>query len=104
LLLFVFVVLLAGPCPCPCSCPCHCLCLVLTLFLSPFPLHVIAPALVLVIVFVTFKLLFSLYLQYLADVEEHLGETIPVVGSDLKVEANEFDGKVVYGEKRGKGL
>ncbi|XP_020905751.1 ATP-dependent RNA helicase DDX1 isoform X2 [Exaiptasia diaphana] len=42
-------------------------------------------------------------IQYLGDVEEHLGESIPVVSSNLKVTANEFDGKVVYGEKRGKG-
>lgn len=41
--------------------------------------------------------------QYLGDVEDHLGESIPVVSSELKVAANEFDGKVVYGEKRGKG-
>ncbi|KAK3707993.1 hypothetical protein QZH41_010740, partial [Actinostola sp. cb2023] len=40
--------------------------------------------------------------QYLRDAEEHLGETIPLVASDLKVASNEFDGKVVYGEKRTK--
>ncbi|KAA0201520.1 hypothetical protein HAZT_HAZT005408 [Hyalella azteca] len=38
--------------------------------------------------------------QYLADIEEHLGVTIQCVGSDLKVPVNEFDGKVVYGERR----
>ena len=38
--------------------------------------------------------------QFLADIEEHLGVTIPQAGLDLKVEANEFDGKVVYGQKR----
>ena len=38
--------------------------------------------------------------QYLADIEEHLGVTIPVTDRSIKVEANEFDGKVVYGEKR----
>ncbi|EDO47287.1 predicted protein [Nematostella vectensis] len=41
--------------------------------------------------------------QYLADVEDHLGETIPVIQPDMKVASNEFDGKVVYGAKRGKG-
>ena len=39
-------------------------------------------------------------LQYLADIEEHLGVTIDAVGTDVKVESNEFDGKVVYGQKR----
>lgn len=39
--------------------------------------------------------------QYLADIEEHLGVTIQCVGQDLKVPVNEFDGKVIYGEKRG---
>lgn len=39
-------------------------------------------------------------LQYLSDVEEHLGVTIPECGSDVKVPVNEFDGKVVYGAKR----
>ena len=38
--------------------------------------------------------------QYLMDIEEHLGVTIQTVGSDLRVPLNEFDGKVVYGEKR----
>lgn len=38
-------------------------------------------------------------LQYLADIEDHLTITIPHVGTDLKVPMNEFDGKVVYGEK-----
>jgi len=37
--------------------------------------------------------------QYLADIEEHLGITIPSVGADLKVPVNEFDGRVVYGER-----
>jgi ATP-dependent RNA helicase DDX1 len=39
--------------------------------------------------------------QFVADVEEHLGETITAVEKDMKVPINEFDGKVVYGEKRG---
>ena len=38
--------------------------------------------------------------QLLADIEEHLGVTIQQIGKDLKVAADEFDGKVVYGEKR----
>ena len=44
--------------------------------------------------------------QYLADVEEHLGETISVIPPNMKVPLNEFDGSVQYGEKRrrvGKG-
>lgn len=38
--------------------------------------------------------------QYLADIEDHLGVTIQAVDKDLKVAVDEFDGKVVYGEKR----
>ena len=38
--------------------------------------------------------------QYLTDVEEHLGVSIPETDCSMKVEASEFDGKVVYGEKR----
>ena len=38
--------------------------------------------------------------QLLADIEEHLGVTIQQVGLDIKVQADEFDGKVVYGAKR----
>lgn len=41
-------------------------------------------------------------IQYLTDVEEHLGVSIPECGSDMVVALNEFDGKVVYGAKRGK--
>lgn len=44
-------------------------------------------------------LLFCFSLQYLAEIEDHLTITIPQVGTDLKVPMNEFDGKVVYGEK-----
>ena len=36
----------------------------------------------------------------MADIEEHLGVTIQQIGKDMKVSASEFDGKVVYGEKR----
>jgi len=38
--------------------------------------------------------------QYLADIEEHLGVTIQQIGKDLNIQVDEFDGKVVYGEKR----
>ena len=38
--------------------------------------------------------------QYLIDVEEHLGVTVPETDCSMKVETNEFDGKVIYGEKR----
>ncbi|KAF2360260.1 hypothetical protein FHG87_008988 [Trinorchestia longiramus] len=38
--------------------------------------------------------------EFLAETEEHLGVTIQCVGSDLKIPVNEFDGKVVYGERR----
>ncbi|BHF69464.1 ATP-dependent RNA helicase ddx1 [Sparganum proliferum] len=37
--------------------------------------------------------------QLLGQIEEHLGVTIDAVGRELKVPANDFDGKVVYGEK-----
>lgn len=38
--------------------------------------------------------------QYLADIEEHLGVTIQQADTDMKVAADEFDGKVVYGQKK----
>ncbi|XP_063907941.1 ATP-dependent RNA helicase Ddx1 [Zophobas morio] len=38
--------------------------------------------------------------QYLADIEEHLNVTIQQIEPDLKVPHDEFDGKVVYGQKR----
>ena len=44
--------------------------------------------------------------RYLADVEEHLGETISVIQPNMKVPLNEFEGRIQYGEKRrrvGKG-
>ena len=41
--------------------------------------------------------------KMLGDVEEHLGVTIDQVGRDFKIQVNEFDGKVVYGEKQIKG-
>lgn len=36
----------------------------------------------------------------MADIEEHLNVTIQQVENDLKVAADDFDGKVVYGQKR----
>ena len=45
---------------------------------------------------------FLYFLQYLADVEEHLGVSIPECASDMIIPLNEFDGKVVYGAKRNK--
>ncbi|XP_011305079.1 ATP-dependent RNA helicase Ddx1 [Fopius arisanus] len=38
--------------------------------------------------------------QFLADIEDHLNITIQQIGPDLKVPMNEFDGKVIYGQKR----
>ena len=39
----------------------------------------------------------------MADIEEHLGVTIQQAAADMKVKADEFDGKVVYGEKKKEG-
>ena len=38
--------------------------------------------------------------QYIADIEEHLGVTVPEVSKTFEVPVNEFDGKVTYGERR----
>ena len=38
--------------------------------------------------------------QLLAEIEEHLGCTIAKVDEEFKIEVNEFDSKVVYGQKR----
>ncbi|KAF5287984.1 hypothetical protein FQA39_LY15566 [Lamprigera yunnana] len=38
--------------------------------------------------------------QYLADIEEHLIITIQQIETDMKVSSDQFDGKVVYGQKR----
>ncbi|XP_059622379.1 ATP-dependent RNA helicase Ddx1 [Phlebotomus argentipes] len=38
-------------------------------------------------------------MNYLAEIEDHLNITIPQVDKDMKVPVNDFDGKVVYGEK-----
>ncbi len=37
---------------------------------------------------------------YLDEIEEHLGCTISQIPESLEVPINEFDGKVIYGEKR----
>jgi len=47
-----------------------------------------------------FKNLFYITYQYLAEIEEHLGETITTVEPDMKIPTNEFDGKVMYGKRR----
>lgn len=36
----------------------------------------------------------------MADIEDHLNITIQQIESDMKVPTNEFDGKVVYGQRR----
>jgi len=41
--------------------------------------------------------------QLLGDIESHLKITIEQIGNNINVPVNEFDGKVTYGEKRGKG-
>lgn len=38
--------------------------------------------------------------MYLAEIEDHLNITIQQVERDMKVPSNEFDGKVVYGQKK----
>lgn len=38
--------------------------------------------------------------QFLSEIEEHLNITIQQIQPDMKVPVDEFDGKVVYGEKR----
>lgn len=39
-------------------------------------------------------------MQYLDDIEDHLGVTISQIPITLEIPVDEFDGKVVYGEKR----
>ncbi len=41
-----------------------------------------------------------LFSQLLADIEDHLNVTIQQVEADFNIPADEFDGKVVYGQKR----
>jgi ATP-dependent RNA helicase DDX1 len=43
---------------------------------------------------------FLSFFQLLADIEEHLKSTIQEIHEDFKIEVSEFDGKVVYGQKR----
>ncbi|XP_072387719.1 ATP-dependent RNA helicase Ddx1 [Diabrotica undecimpunctata] len=38
--------------------------------------------------------------QFIADIEEHLNITIQQIGPDMEVPQDEFEGKVIYGEKR----
>ncbi|XP_057653483.1 ATP-dependent RNA helicase Ddx1 [Diorhabda carinulata] len=38
--------------------------------------------------------------QFIADIEEHLNVTIQEIGPDMEVPQDEFEGKVIYGEKR----
>ena len=40
--------------------------------------------------------------QYLRDIEEHLGVTVPHVPASMAVPTPEYDGSVAYGQKRGK--
>ncbi|EPB78773.1 DEAD/DEAH box helicase [Ancylostoma ceylanicum] len=41
--------------------------------------------------------------QLLADIEEHLGQTIAIVDQAFQIPVDEFDGKIVYGAKRTNG-
>lgn len=38
--------------------------------------------------------------QYLAEIEDHLNITIQQIGPEIDIPMNEFDGKVVYGQKK----
>ncbi|XP_064401585.1 ATP-dependent RNA helicase DDX1-like isoform X2 [Halichondria panicea] len=38
--------------------------------------------------------------QFIADIQEHLGVSIPVVEDSFQVPVSEYDGKVMYGEKK----
>lgn len=42
-------------------------------------------------------------IQYLGEIEEHLGVTINTVGPDMNVPVDEYEGKVTYGSKRKEG-
>lgn len=42
----------------------------------------------------------SVPLQYLTDIEDHLGVTIPTVDSTFHVPVSEYDGKIAYGMHR----
>ncbi|EYC24374.1 hypothetical protein Y032_0014g2474 [Ancylostoma ceylanicum] len=41
--------------------------------------------------------------KLLADIEEHLGQTIAIVDQAFQIPVDEFDGKIVYGAKRTNG-
>lgn len=45
---------------------------------------------------------FFVLFQYLSEIQEHLGVTIPEVDKTFHIPVNEFDGKITYGEKKGK--
>lgn len=47
-----------------------------------------------------FNVISAFYFQILSEIEDHLNITIQQVGPEVKVQADEFDGKVVYGQKR----
>ena len=49
------------------------------------------------------RLLLSNNIQYLGEIEEHLGVTINTVGPDMNVPVDEYEGKVTYGSKRKEG-
>lgn len=38
--------------------------------------------------------------QYLSDIEDHLGSTIPVVDTSFEVPVDDYDGKITYGQRR----
>ncbi|KIH52717.1 hypothetical protein ANCDUO_17178 [Ancylostoma duodenale] len=42
--------------------------------------------------------------KLLADIEEHLGQTIAIVDQAFQIPVDEFDGKIVYGAKRTNGI
>lgn len=42
-------------------------------------------------------------LQLLSEVEQHLGSTVDQVGPDMHVPTSQYDGVVVYGQRRGPG-
>lgn len=44
--------------------------------------------------------MFGIVFKLLSDVQEHLDITIDKVDPSMKVPVNEFDGKVMYGQKR----
>lgn len=46
----------------------------------------------------------ALLFQYLSEIEEHLGVTVPEVDNNFDIPVNEFDGKITYGEKKGGGV